>query len=173
MKEPAMPSENLAKIISLSVVPVVIISACGLLCLAFYNRLAAIVSRLRAFQRERLREEDLLRAEDAGETELAARRRKLLHILETQVADVTRRAKLIRLTLFFLLLTIALLIGCCMMLGASVVAQTALYLAVPLFMAGLLTMLSGIVAAMFELRASLAPAELEHRLVSMILHEED
>ena len=50
-----MAYSDWAKIISSSVVPVVIISACGLLCLAFYNRMAAIVSRLRGFQRERLR----------------------------------------------------------------------------------------------------------------------
>ena len=55
-----MPPSDWAKIISASVVPVVIISSCGLLCLAFYNRLAAIVSRLRGFQRERLHEQELL-----------------------------------------------------------------------------------------------------------------
>ena len=45
-------------IISLSVLPVVIISACGLLSLALYNRLAAVVSRLRSFQREILIERE-------------------------------------------------------------------------------------------------------------------
>jgi Protein of unknown function (DUF2721) len=47
-------------IISLSVLPVVIISACGLLSLAFYGRLAAVVSRLRGFQREILVEQEKL-----------------------------------------------------------------------------------------------------------------
>jgi hypothetical protein len=41
-----MPISDLLKIISSAVVPVVITSACGLLAQAFYNRLAAIVSRL-------------------------------------------------------------------------------------------------------------------------------
>jgi len=45
------PPEDWSRILSASVAPVVIISACGLLCLAFYNRLASVVSRLRAFQR--------------------------------------------------------------------------------------------------------------------------
>ena len=45
-------------IISVSVVPVVILSACGLLSLAFYGRLAALVARLRTFQREMLRAQE-------------------------------------------------------------------------------------------------------------------
>jgi hypothetical protein len=47
-------------IISVSVVPVVIISACGLLSLAFYGRLAAVLSLLRGFQREILVEQEKL-----------------------------------------------------------------------------------------------------------------
>jgi hypothetical protein len=39
-------------VISTAAVPVVMISACSLLSLAFYNRMAAIVSRLRSLQRE-------------------------------------------------------------------------------------------------------------------------
>jgi Protein of unknown function (DUF2721) len=54
-------------VISVSVVPVVIISACGLLSLAFYGRLAALVSRLRSFQRETLREQEKWAKEGPGE----------------------------------------------------------------------------------------------------------
>lgn len=163
-----MPYADWSKIISVSVVPVVIISACGLLCLAFYNRLAAIVSRLRGFQRERLREQDLiLGATTPAESELA-RRRSLLEHLAAQTAHVTRRAKLIRLTLFFLLLTIAVLIGCCVMLGMSIIWPRAISMAVALFIIGLMSMLTGTIAAMIELKTSLQPAELESRFVSEI-----
>src|SRR5580700_6237520 len=103
-----MPIPDLTHVISSAVVPVVIISACGLLCLAFYNRLAAIVSRLRAFQRERLMERDRL---DKSPSPLG---RELLDQLELQTERVRRRAELIRLTLQFLLLTIGLLIRCSM-----------------------------------------------------------
>jgi hypothetical protein len=58
--ERLMSANDLTRIVSASVVPVVIISACGLLALAFYNRLAAIVSRLRGFQRERIHEQEFL-----------------------------------------------------------------------------------------------------------------
>ena len=101
-----MPQSDWAKIISASVVPVVIISACGLLCLAFYNRLAAIVSRLRSFQRKRLHEQELLHSAGPEEGPEHSRRRRLLEHLESQTAGVVHRAKLIRLTLLFMLLTI-------------------------------------------------------------------
>lgn len=42
----------LTDIIHALVAPVVMISANGLICLALYNRLAAIVNRLRLFYRE-------------------------------------------------------------------------------------------------------------------------
>ena len=168
-----MPPSDWAKIISVSVVPVVIISACGLLCLAFYNRLAAIVSRLRGFQRERLHEQELLQGAGLDRGEEHSRRRRLLEHLEIQSARVIRRAKLIRLTLLFLLLTISLMIGCCMMLGLSVLAPRAIFIAVMLLTIGLLNMLAGMIAAMLELKAALQPAELESRFVSDMLQQEE
>jgi uncharacterized protein DUF2721 len=167
-----MPPSDLTKIISSSVVPVVIISACGLLALAFYNRLHAIVSRLRGFQRERLHERDLMRLAATDSEAEAKRRRQLLKHLETQTARVMRRAKLIRLTLLFLLLTVGLLVGCCLMLGLSVLLPGALYVAISLFDLGLLCMLSSAIAAALELKGALEPAELESQFVTDILRDE-
>jgi len=81
-------------IISVSVVPVVIISACGLLCLAFYGRLAALVARLRTFQREMLRGQERWAKEGLGDHQL------LLEVLRKQTLRVAERARLIRLVLF-------------------------------------------------------------------------
>jgi hypothetical protein len=163
-----MTAPDWLKIISVSVVPIVIISACGLLCLAFYNRLAAIVSRLRAFQRERLHEQERIHSEAHDQT-ISEKRRALLHVLEEQTVGVTRRAKLIRLTLLFLLLAISLLIGCCVILGLSVLLPSVVVVAVPIFMLGLLSMLVAMICAMLELRGALQPAELETRIVSEIV----
>jgi len=161
-----VPTSDLLKIISSAVVPVVIISACGLLALAFYNRMAAIVSRLRGFQRERLQAQEHM--ESSGNT----RSQQLLEHLEIQTTRVKRRAKLIRLTLFFLLLTIGLLICCCIMLGLSVLLPAAVYVAIALFILGLLSMLSSTIAAALELKGALEPVELESRFVTHILHEQ-
>ena len=100
-------------VISVSVVPVVIISACGLLSLAFYGRFAAVVSRLRGFQREMLKEQEKLQR--TGDLEQA----QLLEIFRTQTLQVTRRAHLIRLALSFFLAAVALLIVCSLTLMLS------------------------------------------------------
>jgi hypothetical protein len=160
-----MPISDLSRVISSAVVPVVIISACGLLCLAFYNRMAAIVSRLRAFQRERLIELERV------DREASPHGRRLLEHLELQTAHVKRRAKLIRLTLLFLLLTIGILIVCCMMLSMAALAPAAIYVAIPLFMLGLISMFCSTIAAALELKAALQPVELESQFVTEVLHE--
>jgi Protein of unknown function (DUF2721) len=147
-------------IISMSVVPVVIISACGLLSLAFYGRLAAVVSRLRGFQREMLVEQEkLARTGDVGEA-------RLLELLRVQTQQVTRRARLIRLALVYFLLAVALLIICSLSLVASWFVHQLELVAAVIFVLGLLSMLCGIIAAMMELRGALQPVELETRFVS-------
>src|SRR4051812_33787524 len=99
-------SDEWPRIVTASVAPVVVISACALLSLAFYNRLAAIISRLRAFQRERLHEQEqiqrLTRQTPEDESTLRGRRR-FAQNLQEQTARTLRRAKLIRLTLLCLL----------------------------------------------------------------------
>jgi len=164
-----MPPMDFAKIISASVVPVVIISACGLLSLAFYNRMAAIVSRLRGFQRERMHQQEQLQR--AGDKRDATTQRYwlVLELLELQTTHVIRRAKLIRLTLLFLLLTIGMLIGCSLMLGLSVLLPRAMYVAIPLYVLGLLSMLTATVAAAVELKRALEPVELESRFITDVL----
>jgi len=152
---PAWPS-----MMSMSVVPVVIISACGLLSLAFYGRLAAVVSRLRGFQREMLKEQEKLAS--AGGTDQSG----LIEVLRTQTQQVTRRARLIRLALLFFLIAVALLIVCSLTLAASWFVPSAAFLAALFFVLGLLSMLGGIIAAMLELRGALQPVELETKYVS-------
>lgn len=90
----------------------VIISATALLCLAFYNRLAAIVGRLRAVQRERLAMTERIAALSPPEIEHADafRHTCVLENLADQSARMLRRARLIRSTLLCFLGTIAVLI---------------------------------------------------------------
>src|SRR4051794_5507398 len=97
-----------SKVIVAGVGPIIVISACGLLCLAFYNRLAAVVTRLRTFHRERLTEHEALakvRASPQPDGGALVRHRELMGMLERQPQPVPRRAHLIRHTLGALLLT--------------------------------------------------------------------
>ena len=147
-------------VLSASVVPVVIISACGLLSLAFYGRLAAVVSRLRGFQREMLEEQEKMQRE--GQLDHSP----LLEMLKTQTLHVTRRARLIRMALLFFLVAVALLIVCSLTLVLSWFVREAAFFAGVFFVLGLLSMLAGVISAMMELRGALQPVELEARFVS-------
>jgi hypothetical protein len=63
-------------------------------------------------------------------------------------------------------LTVALLILCSLTLVASWFLREAAFVAAVFFVLGLLSMLTGIIVAMLELRGALQPVELEARLVS-------
>lgn len=146
-------------IISVSVVPVVIISACGLLSLAFYGRLAALVARLRTFQREMLRAQERWAREGQEEHQL------LLDVLRKQTLRVTERARWIRQALLFFLFAVLLLIICSLTLVLSWFLPPATLFAAVFFVLGLLSMLGGVISAMMELRDSLEQVEFEGRFV--------
>ncbi|MCC6474964.1 MAG: DUF2721 domain-containing protein [Burkholderiales bacterium] len=166
-----MTPEVWARVISAAVVPVVMISACGLLCLAFYNRLTAVLVRIRAFQGESLKEqEDLLHRPAAGDTQRRARRltRESVEVLQRQMNRLLYRARLIQRTLLALLSAIASLLLCSFGAGIGAFWAPALYAAVPCFFAGLLCMLAGIACAMLEARIALEPVELGQEFVERL-----
>jgi hypothetical protein len=163
-----------SKVISAGVAPVIVISACGLLCLAFYNRLAAIVTRLRAFDRERLSEQDALRrtrAASAVDEIQAVRHVEILGMLEIQTRGILRRARHIRATILCLLITIISLATCCMLLGASAYWPDVTPLAAcaaALFIIGLFLLITSVTFAMLEIKHALDPVDLESRFVREI-----
>jgi hypothetical protein len=154
---------DLSKVVSAGVGPIIVISACGLLCNVFYNRTTNVISRLRAFQRERLAEQNLLDRE-ADET-MRQRRIELLSMLSEQTERLLYRVRLLRGTLFCLLLTIASLVLCSLSLGLSVFEPALIYLAVATFIFGLGLLLCALVFAMLDLRLSLDPVRLETSFV--------
>ena len=163
-----------SKIISAGVGPIIVISACGLLCLAFYNRLAAVVARLRSLHREQIVETDrLARARQQDNTGAldVVRAQELLGMLKVQTDRVGRRARLIRATLLFLLITIGCLAFCSLALGLSTLFPHLIVPAAMFFILGMLTMVLAVVLAMVELRQALDPVELESRFVTELSRE--
>lgn len=167
--------ENLSRIISAGTGPIIIISACGLLCLAFYNRLSGLVSRLRLFHRERLKEQEDL--ENLGDRHSGDKRasasiamhHELLEALEMQTAHLMRRAHLIHKALTCFLLTIACLSVCSLILGLSVLWEDLIVASVVFFVVGMILLIVGVVYAMKELHKALQPVELESEFVTEIL----
>jgi len=163
---------NWSGIISAGVAPIIVISACGLLCLAFYNRLDAMVTRLRNFHRERLREEESLvrqRFSPQPDNIEIIRHQELLGMLQVQTNLVVRRAHLLRHAIGSLLLSIACLAVCSLAVGLSTLWPRCTYAAVVLFVIGLAVLVVGVVFAMLELKQALLSIEQEGRFVTSLI----
>ncbi len=156
--------DDLNKVVTAGVGPIIVISACGLLCSTFYNRITNVIVRLRAIQRERL-------AEEAGlmrETDEAARSRRyeLLGVLGTQTDSLVRRIRIIRSTLFCLLATIIAMVLCSMSLGMSMIVPWLIEVAVVCFLAGLSCLLGAMGFAMIDLLVAIQPVVMESDYVT-------
>ena len=171
-----MVIQDLSKIISAGAGPIIGISACGLLCLAFYNRLTAVVTRLRSFQRERLKAQQEIghqRASELPDPVAVKMNQEILEALQVQTTHVIRRARLIRRALSCLLLTIACLSLCALALALSVIWAGLTLIAVPFFVAGLGLLILGVAFAMMEMYRALDPIELESRFVTEMVESID
>lgn len=159
--------------IEVFVAPVVMISANGLLCLAFYNRMAAIVNRTRAINKERF---DLFArlaalANQPGNAPEVAHVKKRLEILDELGHQLFDRARMIRDSLICLLVTVLLMLGCSLDLGITPLFPALGWLAPTLFVGGLAVMMMGVLKAIQELRASLSPLTFEHEMLEQSQHE--
>ncbi len=157
--------------------PVVLISACGLLCLALYNRFSNIISRARAFHREMFDCQTQLTKLGNPGSDLAAQLTDRIAILSGQTAQILARAAKIRAALFCLLLTIVCMLACSLLLPPRPLVDprrspTAL-LSHPghaphdVMLAGTVFVVGGVprsaeIFAAHELRTALEPVRIEH-----------
>ncbi len=155
------------RIIQTLVAPVVMISACGLLVLAFYNRLAVLVSRVRAFNHERLELlEELQEAPADQSTDRKDTLKRRLDAIQLQVLEILKRSRLIRNTLVCLVICIKCMVICSLFLGLSMVSHDFEYGALLFFCAGMIILLFGMVFALMELVRCLTPVALEEGFVT-------
>lgn len=146
--------------IQLLVAPVVMISAAGLVCLALYNRLAAIVGRVRTIHKEEVDALSRMSIAPAAPAPSKSARRRVV-TLEEQVDHLMERARLLRAALVCLLVTVLSMLLCSLAIGLSLVWGEAAYVALAVFLAGVLVEAAGIVLAILELRIALVAAALE------------
>jgi hypothetical protein len=159
-----MPDSPWSHVVPSAVVPVVVISACGLLCLALYNRLAAVVARLRFFERERLEAlvaQARTRRHESPSPEDLLRHDTMLPSLDNQIARVMARAVRLQKSLIGLLTAVAVLLLSSLCSGLGTVSPALQPLAVVFFALGLLAMLVGVLFALGEMLSALEPVRLE------------
>ncbi len=164
--DPSTP-ELWGKVISAAVVPVVMISACGLLCLALYNRLTAVFTRLRALAHEALEDQDALVTRARTETQRWPRQRARIRsdARQRQADELLVKARLLRRAVALNLVAIAFMLLCSLAVGAGVLFPAVFYAAAALFVAGILCALAAVGFALAELRGALDSILMEHGLV--------
>ncbi len=156
---------DLSKVVSAGVGPIIVISACGLLCSTFYNRITNVIVRLRAIQRERLVEETNLMREI--EPAARARREEMLGILGVQTDSLVRRIRIIRGTLFCLLSTIIAMVLCSLLIGLSMINSALIgWSSVAFFILGLVLLIVPMAFALMDLMIAIQPVVMESEYVT-------
>jgi hypothetical protein len=152
-----------SEVIEILIGPVVMISANGLLCLAFYNRLANVMSRCRAINKERVDLGTELAELSAQQLELprALQWKRRAEVLEVVGSQLFARACWVRRVLYCLLLAVLSLLACSLTLGFSLVAPYMSMAALVFFVLGALMMMLAGGMAIRELSLALDPLSFE------------
>lgn len=143
-------------LLSVSVTPVVLISACGLVILALYNRLGVILARIRAFHQQKI---ELLKEFDMREG--VEQQQMLLDMIDSQITKVTVKAKAIQKGLYCLLSAVLAFLTCSLLTAAAVLHESVGVVALGMHVLGVSLFLAGIGWAVRELTLSLTPLEEE------------
>jgi hypothetical protein len=125
--------------------------------LALYNRLNAILVRIRAFHQQKI---TLL--EDVGTREAGAPQQKLLDMIDSQIRKVTAKAKAIQNGLYCLLSAVLAFLMCSLLTPAVLLHNSIGIAALAMHVTGLLLFAAGIGWAIRELTLSLIPLEEEN-----------
>lgn len=145
------------------VAPVVMISANGLLCLAFYNRLSAVVNRCRTINRERFELiSRLAGVEPSDAPPETAHQESRTEVLDELGHQLFERARLLRDALIYLMASVLSMLTCSLALGLASLGPTFAWAALTFFVVGALAMMLGVIKAIRELRITLDPLALEH-----------
>ena len=157
------------QIIQALLAPVVMISACGLLCVAQYSRLASVVTRLRQFHHECLKVYTDFTGRAGAERDALNLRFKGL---ETEAHHMLERGRMVRNSLICMVSCVLSMTVCSLLIGLSLTVDHSYPFAVAMFVLGLLLMSAGVVLALLELRVSLRQVEYEHgRIVALTLSD--
>ena len=142
-------------LLSVSVTPVVLVSACGLVTLSLYNRLGIILARIRAFHQQKIELLENLHQHEVNEQQL------LLDMLNSQIVGLTVKARAIQKGLYCMLAAIVVFLLCSLFSGASVLHEWIGMVALGMGFLGISLFLVGLGWAIRELTLSLTPLEEE------------
>jgi predicted phage tail protein len=137
------------------VAPAIFISGAGLLVLSINTRLMGIVTRLRAFHK------------DKHLAAIEGKRQEVL-ILQAQITSIEYRATKIKNAFFCTLLGTAGIMITCLILGLALYVPDALIVGVSVFVLSILSMLVGLIFYISEVVISLSSEKEEEQFYELI-----
>jgi len=151
------PSMNTfhADMLALSVTPGILISACGVVSAALYNRLGIILARIRSYHQRKI--ELLVNPHQHDAIEL----QPLLGLLDAQVAAVTAKARMVQNGLYCLLAAIVAFLLCAVFAAAAMLCDWLGLVALASGLAAVCLFVTGLGWAVREVACALSPVEEE------------
>jgi len=145
--------ENLILLIQATIVPAVLISGCGLLCLVIQSRYGRVIDRIRIFNREHF---ELKRSKSSSK--YGADYEKRIEEIKVQVGMLAKRGNYLKMSLFSLFSGIlSFILTSFLMFSAYLLAVSEVYpIAIATFSIGLLLIIVGILYAVREVTVSYA-----------------
>lgn len=139
-----------------------LISACGLITPSLYSRLGEILARIRSIHHQKIELLKNLHDHDIDEQQM------LLEILDSQIEQVTDKARMIKNGLYCLLAAIAAFLFCSVFAGAAELNEWLGTAALGLGILGIGLFLNGLRWAMREISLSLSPLEQENAHLKVV-----
>jgi hypothetical protein len=144
-----------ADMLGLSVTPGILISACGVVSSALYNRLGVILARIRSYHQRKI---ELLVGPPRHD---AVDPHALLGLLDAQVAAVTAKARMVQKGLYCLLAAIVAFLLCAVCAGVATVCDWVGPVALASGLVGVCLFVAGLGWAVREVTCALSPLEEE------------
>ncbi|MDR3628338.1 MAG: DUF2721 domain-containing protein [Ignavibacteriaceae bacterium] len=138
---------TIVQVITLMLAPGIMISACGLLILGMNNKYSLVVNRIRLLNEEKRR-----LVAQAGEREFTYEENVRLHSLSRQLTALGFRVKLVRNSVVSDTVAVGFFVLTSLSIGVGYILNNANvnYLVTVLFLAGMLSVLCGVVYAAYE-----------------------
>lgn len=138
---------NSVNLIQAMLAPGLMISACGLLLLGIHNKYGIVVNRIRALEEEKRRLIPGYFARSLDEFQM-----RRMNSIRLQVGKFEYRLKLIRNTVFFYTIAVALFVLSSLFIGISQIIDSniAQPVALTLFLLGMISVFTGIIHAAKE-----------------------
>jgi hypothetical protein len=144
-----------ADMLALSVTPGILVSACGVISTALYNRMGVILARIRSYHQKKI---EILSSHDPHRVVYPE---SLLNMIDAQIVAVTAKAKMIQKGLYSLLSAIIAFLLCSIFAGIAIVYEWFGIVAIASGLVAVCLFIRGLRWAVREVTCAISPLEEE------------